>query len=207
MPVKDCQTKKLIIDTAMRVFFAEGRIYATTQEIADAAGVNRTLINYYFRSKKALFNQVVKKAIKEFVGNTDVILSSDMPFREKTERYIDDFMDKLMKYPYLESYLTLDIIQHRLKKKDIVFSGEGQPTPLKQFLKEIQKEMEDGNIPGTKPVHFMINMVSLLIYPHIMKPLQMKLLDINETEYQKILSERKQIILNILFPVEIQIHN
>jgi len=48
MPVIDCQTEKLILDTAMRVFFAEGRINATTQDIADTAGVNRTLINYYF---------------------------------------------------------------------------------------------------------------------------------------------------------------
>jgi AcrR family transcriptional regulator len=207
MPVKDCQTKKLIIETAMNVFFTEGRIYATTQEIADEAGVNRTLINYYFRSKKVLFNHVVRKAMKEFSHNSDLILSSNLSFREKTERFIDDFMDKLTKYPYLESYLTVDIIQQRLRKKQIALSGNGQSAPIEQFLGEIKREMEAGNIDGTKPVHFMLNMVSLLIYPQIMKPLQMKLLDLSETEYQAILNERKQIILNILFPEKLLIHN
>jgi TetR/AcrR family transcriptional regulator len=206
MPVKDCQTKELIVETAMNVFFTEGRIFATTQEIADTAGVNRTLINYYFRSKKVLFNHVVRRAMKEFTHNSDLILSSDLPLKEKTERFIDDFVDKLSRYPYLESYLTIDILQQRLKKTDITLSENRQPTPMKQFLNEIKKEMESGNIPETKPVHFMMNIVSMVIYPQIMKPLQMKLLDLSEEEYQIILSERKQIILDILFPEKI-IHN
>jgi TetR/AcrR family transcriptional regulator len=52
-----------------------------------------------------------------------------------------------------------------------------------------------------------MNIVSLVIYPQIMKPLQMKLLDLSEAEYQTILSERKQIILDILFPKKTPIHN
>jgi hypothetical protein len=34
----------------------------------------------------------------------------------------------------------------------------------------------------------------------IMKPLQMSVCNLNEKEYQEILNERKQIIMNILFP-------
>ncbi len=53
MAAKDTgsSTENLIKETAMRVFFKEGRFTATTQEIADAAGVNRTLLHYYFRSR------------------------------------------------------------------------------------------------------------------------------------------------------------
>ena len=104
MPVKDCQTKKLIIDTAMRIFFAEGRINATTQEIMDTAGVNRTLINYYFRSKKALIAVAVKKTQKEFKRNADLILSSTLPFRWKTENFIDDFLRNQYKYPFFNHF-------------------------------------------------------------------------------------------------------
>ncbi len=184
----------------MRVFFTEGRVYATTQDIADEAGVNRTLINYYFRSKKALFTTVIKTARKEFKGNSDFILSSDLPFREKTESFIDDFLNNLIKYPYLESLITVDIIQHRLKKSTSPKFNEKSPAPLKQYLKEIEIEMEEGRIPKSTPVHFMINMFSLMIYPLIMKPVQMNLLDLTETEYNKILKQRKLVIMDTLFP-------
>lgn len=116
MPVKDCQTKKLIIGTSVKVFFAEGRIYATTQEIADVERVNETFINYYFRSKKTLLANAIRTTRKEFIKNSDLILSSNLPFSEKTEKFIDIFMNNLLKYPYLESFVTADIIQRLLKK-------------------------------------------------------------------------------------------
>jgi AcrR family transcriptional regulator len=200
MPVIDCQTEKLILDTAMRVFFAEGRINATTQDIADAAGVNRTLINYYFRSKKALIATAVKKTQTEFMMNADLILSSTLPFRVKTEKFIDDFLKNQYKYPFLESFLMVEFTNQRLKKNGLTRFSKKQPAPVKQYLAEIKNEMNEGKIPKYNPSHFLINMFSLMIYPIIMKPVQMSMCKLNEKEYQEILNERKQIIINILFP-------
>jgi TetR/AcrR family transcriptional regulator len=200
MPVIDCQTEKLILDTAMKVFFAEGRINATTQDIADTAGVNRTLINYYFRSKKVLIATAVKKTQTEFMRNADQILSSALPFRVKTEKFIDDFLENQYKYPFLESFLMIEFTNQRLKKKASTVFSLKQPAAIKQYIAEIKNEMNEGSIPKYNPSHFLINMFSLIIYPVIMKPLQMSACDLNEKEYQEILNERKQIIMNILFP-------
>jgi AcrR family transcriptional regulator len=202
MPVKDCQTEKIILDTAAKVFFVEGRKHATTQEIADAAGVNRTLINYYFRSKNALFTALLQNFHKEFSESANAILSSNMPFREKTEKYMDDFLNRAMKYPYLEPFITLDIIQERfINKNDSGFQDE-QPAAIKQYLKEIENEMKTGKIPTGNPVHFMLNLLSLIIYPFITKPLQMKILNLNEEEYRIIMNERREIVLQTLFPYQ-----
>ena len=200
MPVIDCQTEKLILDTAMRVFFAEGRINATTQDIADTAGVNRTLINYYFRSKKALIAAAVKKTQTEFMRNADLILSSALPFRVKTEKFIDDFLRNQYKYPFLESFLMVEFANQRLKKNGSTRFSKKQPAPVKQYLIEIKNEMNEGSIPRYNPSHFLLNMFSLMIYPVIMKQVQMSMCKLNEKEYQEILDERKQIIINILFP-------
>jgi TetR/AcrR family transcriptional regulator len=200
MPVIDCQTEKLILDTAMRVFFTEGRINATTQDIADTAGVNRTLINYYFRSKKVLIATAVKKTQTEFMRNADLILSSNLPFRVKTENFIDDFLRNQYKYPFLESFLMVEFANQRLKKNGSTRFSKKQPAPVKQYVTEIKNEMNEGRIPKYNPSHFLINMFSLMIYPVIMKPVQMSMCNLNEKEYQDILNERKQIIMNILFP-------
>jgi len=63
MPVIDAQTEELIKETAMRIFFVEGRLHATTQVIAKEAGVNRGLIYYYFKGRDHLFEVVVKEAV------------------------------------------------------------------------------------------------------------------------------------------------
>jgi AcrR family transcriptional regulator len=63
MPVVDAHTEELIKETAMRIFFVEGRLHATTQVIAKEAGVNRGLIYYYFKGRDELFEVVFKEAI------------------------------------------------------------------------------------------------------------------------------------------------
>ncbi len=64
---------------------------------------------------------------------------------------------------------------------------------------DIEKEMELGNIEKMAPVQFILNMVSLLVFPSAIRPLFMENLMISDEDYDKIISERKEIIINILF--------
>src|SRR5690606_14377237 len=86
---KEDVTYELIVNTAKKLFFKEGKFNATTQEIADAAGVNRTLINYYFRSRNALFDLVLKEANEEEDRKREMIMLSDLPLKEKMEKFMD----------------------------------------------------------------------------------------------------------------------
>jgi len=201
MPVIDCQTEQHIIDAAMKLFFSEGRINATTQEIADAAGVNRTLINYYFRSKKALFNLVLKNADREHHKCCDDILLSPLSFREKTEAFVDYYIEKMFCYPYMEVFITFDIMQKRMKGNTSgIMPKEGGNDSMYLYMEEVRAEMDAGRIPKTSPEHFITNLFSIVIHPVIMKPLHMMILNVSDADYTKMLSERKQVIMNILFP-------
>src|SRR3954468_21018046 len=102
MAVKDKGTEQLIKDTAKRIFFSEGKLHATTQDIADAAGVNRTLLNYYFRSRDILFEQVATEARADMSALLDVVFVADLDFKEKIQQLINVFMDQAMQYPYRE---------------------------------------------------------------------------------------------------------
>jgi AcrR family transcriptional regulator len=198
MPVKDCQTEKRIHDAAMKIFFTEGRLNATTQEIADAAGVNRTLINYHYKSRDALFASILQNGINEIVGRNESVMLSDLPFREKTEKFIDNFMDSMERHPYLEPFLTLDIIQKRLANSPKMLHKE-QPPGFKRYIADIQEEINAGRINYKLPAHFLMNLLSLIVYPFITKPLQMSFLDVNEQQYDEMLKDRKQVILSTIF--------
>ena len=95
MAIRDTGTEQLIKDTAKRIFFSEGKFNATTQDIADAAGVARTVINYYFRSKDALFEQVFKEAMDDMKLRLEEVLLSKLSFKKKIIRFIDVFSTEL----------------------------------------------------------------------------------------------------------------
>lgn len=97
--------EELIKQTAKELFFSKGYLHATTQEIADAAGVNRALINYYFRSRDLLFETVYREAVDGLKQKLGEVINSNIPFKQKLENFIDVYMEELVKYPYRDHFL------------------------------------------------------------------------------------------------------
>lgn len=199
MAVKDSATEQQIKEAAKQLFFKQGRFKATTQEIADAAGVNRTLVNYYFRSRDVLFDQVLQGArdsMNERLRNP--AMDKTMPLRKKVEFLIDVMMDHALNYPYMDIYMITrmnDDVEH----KNGVLADMKKVEEVKQFLKDIETEMEKGTIEKMPPFQFFLNLLSLLSYPVIAQPLFKKVFNYSDRQYNQLLKERKEIILKTLF--------
>ncbi|WP_027385580.1 TetR/AcrR family transcriptional regulator [Chryseobacterium gregarium] len=190
---KKDQTQELIKETAKNLFFVKGKFNATTQEIADEAGVNRTLINYYFRSRDNLIQIIFDEAHRVEKEKSEIIMSSDLPFKAKISEFIKESLSTSLQYPYLETYIVSQINKGSCHKKDV------EEEELKRLYRDIEKEMELGNIEKMAPVQFLLNMVSLLVFPSAVRPLLLENLMITDKEFDTIISERKEIILNMLF--------
>ena len=139
-PKKEDATYELIVNTAKRLFFKEGKFHATTQEIADAAGVNRTLINYYFRSRDTLFELVLQKAIEEEEKRREMIVFSDLPVREKLEQFIDYHFEQAKEYPYREVYM---ITQMNNEGFCVTNDKKHIKRLTEKFYIELENEMKD----------------------------------------------------------------
>lgn len=190
---KKDQTQELIKETTKNLFFVKGKFDATTQEIADAAGVNRTLINYYFRSRDNLIQIIFDEAQKVEKEKSEIIMNSDLPFKEKIGQFIEGSLSTSLQYPYLETYIVSQINKGNCHKKDI------EEDELNKLYKDIESEMEKGTIEKMEPIQFVLNMISLLVFPSAIRPLLMENLMISSEEFDKIISVRKEIILNMLF--------
>lgn len=190
---KKDQTQELIKETAKNLFFVKGKFDATTQEIADEAGVNRTLINYYFRSRDNLIQIIFDEAQRVEQEKSKIIQNADLPFKVKISKFIEGSLSTSLQYPYLETYIVSQINKGNCHQREI------EEDVLDTLYKDIEKEMELGNIEKMAPVQFILNMVSLLVFPSAIRPLFMENLMISDEEYDKIISERKEIIINMLF--------
>jgi|SRR5690606_25284135 len=201
MSTKEDVTYRLIVDTAKTLFFKEGKFYATTQEIADAAGVNRTLINYYFRSRDALFDLVFMEAKRKQDKKQEIIITSELTVREKIEQFMDLFFEMAKEYPYLEMYLVNHINKHEICE---IKNSNHTKKMLKIFYVELEEEMNKGNLQKMEPVQFVLNLISMLSFPVSMRPLIQQGMDLTDKEYDKILSERKKVILQTIYKNENQ---
>lgn len=194
MPLKNTGTEQHIKDTAKRLLFAEGKLHATTQEIADAAGVNRTALHYYFRSRDLLIAAIFQDAMQDLSQRLAKCMTADLPFKAKTENIITVFLSDMMAYPYQETFLVTEI--NTLGKQLI---SNIQSEPVNAYLKEAANEMKKGTIEQMNPVHFLMNLFSLLSYPLIMAPLYQKLFQLSGKDFKALIAERGQLIIRLLF--------
>ena len=197
MGAEEAQTEKLIKEKAKTLFFQKGFLNATTQEIADEAGVNRALIHYYFRSREQMLEVLLDEALQEKKDRVRKILTSDFPFHEKIANYINAVVDYGLAYPYLDNFIISETARRPDKVK--LFCSKDKVKSSDLIQKELKIEIKNGNIAPISPEHFMINLISLCNYPLLARPVIQAIHGMTDTAYRKFLIERKRIIFRTIF--------
>ncbi len=200
MGIEEAQTEQLIKDKAKVLFFQKGYLKATTQEIADEAGVNRALIHYYFRSREQMLDILMNEALSEKKERIRAILLAEIPFREKIANYIEAIVDYGLTYPYLENFIISELA--RQPDKVIAFCSIDKLKSSDLIREGLEEEIRLKKIPPIEPEHFMVNLISLCNYPLLAKPILKTIHGMTDDAYRKFLIERKQIIYMTIFNEE-----
>lgn len=198
MATEQLQTEDLIKETAKRLFFQKGHIHATTQEIADEAGVNRALIHYYFRSRDLLFEKVLQETMTNMFAKIEGIFITNTSLRVKISQFIDAFLEENIDYPYLENFMITEMARNPEKLK--MFHPEERKAKIKGIVtRQLEEEIKAGLMPPIPIEHFMVNLMSLCNYPLVAKPVIQTVFGMNDADYRKFLLERKKIIYRSIF--------
>jgi TetR/AcrR family transcriptional regulator len=197
MGAEAVQTEKLIKQKAKILFFQKGFLNATTQEIADEAGVNRALIHYYFRSRELMLEALLDETLQEKRDRVRSVLTSDLPFREKIAHYIDTIVDYGLKYPYLDNFIISETARRPEKVK--LFCAKDRFRSSDLIREALGLEIRKGKIAPISAEHFMVNLISLCNYPLLAKSVIQTIHGLTDTAYRKFLLERKHIIFRTIF--------
>jgi TetR/AcrR family transcriptional regulator len=200
MAADEIQTENLIKQKAKILFFQKGFLNATTQEIADEAGVNRALIHYYFRSREQLLDLLLHETLKEKKEKIRKVLTSGIPFREKIANFIDMIVDYGLTYPYLDNFIISETA--RSPEKVEVFCSMDRVKSSDLIREELEQEIKNGKIAPITSEHFMINLSALCNYPLLAKAVLQTIHGMTDAAYRKFLLDRKQIIYRTIFNEE-----
>src|SRR5260221_8076178 len=76
-------TEEKIKVAARKVFLRKGFSATRTRDIAEEAGINLALLNYYFRSKQKLFEEVMREKIQTLLQTVIPVLNNQSTNLEK----------------------------------------------------------------------------------------------------------------------------
>ena len=108
------QTRTRILAAAIRQFSENGLAGARTEQIAEAAGVNKALLYYYFRSKEDLYSAAMETSAEGVHASSMAVLDIDASAGERFLRLVLNHFDRIHSNRVFKSLMQQEMIRlHR----------------------------------------------------------------------------------------------
>lgn len=188
----DKSTEEKIIAAARKLFTEKGYAATRTRDIAETAGINLALLNYYFRSKEKLFDIIMMENLHRFLGVINEIVNNEnTSLDKKLEALVANYIDLLTEQPNLPLFILTEIRRHPQKLiKNMGIKKILHGSVLMQQLAAQSKTQKS----RMHPLHILMNLMSLIIFPFISSPLITAVGDINNKEFNRLMMQRKKLI-------------
>jgi len=186
------ETENKIISSAEKLFFQKGKAGTSMQDIADDAGINRTLLNYYFRSKDQLFEAVFKNAMSSFVPNVAAMLHSEMNFEDYASAMIETIIDAMLENPQIPIFVLQELSSNPTRMPELMKEMGIDPIIA---IGKMEKDRKDGSAGGMDPRQLIMSILSLCIFPFAARPVITGILYQGDNDqYIEAMTQRKQIL-------------
>jgi len=191
-------TEEKILEAAKDVFVENGLSGARMQEIANKAGINKSLLHYYYRSKEKLFGTVFKFIFSKLSVKIFDIFESEDDFFTKLEKFVENYLNLLIKNPIIPMFILNELNKKGENTAVAILKSAG--ININKFEIMVQQEIEAGTIKeSTDPKKLIINILGLCIFPIIGRPLTQEIVfNGDKAGYDKYLSQRKDEIIEII---------
>jgi TetR/AcrR family transcriptional regulator len=194
----DGQTEQRILDAAHAVFLRHGTAGARMQDIAAAAGVNQALLHYYFRTKARLSEAVFHRAATQLLPSVIQVMASDEALERKVAHVVELELDHLSRAPYLPGYIISELTHHPERVRQLVSAIAGmtpediRPRVITKLRQQLKAAIRAGTIRPIEPEQFIVNLISLCIFPFAARPMLETLLGMNAQGFARFIERRRE---------------
>jgi TetR/AcrR family transcriptional regulator len=139
-------TRSRILEAAVREFSAYGLAGARTEQIAEAAGVNKALLYYYFSGKDALYSAALEAVAVGVQNASMAVLEADQSAGERFLQLVLNHFDRIHSNQWFQSLLQHEMIRlHRGEENALTPLAEKLFRPL--WIR-VQSVVEEGIAAG-----------------------------------------------------------
>lgn len=190
----DHSTEEKIKVAARTVFQQRGFAGAKTRDIAEAAGINLALLNYYFRSKRKLFELIMFEGLQQFMQSMSGVFDhQETTFEEKLEQIVDRYLNLFLKEPDLPLFMLSELRQglsseiiKRINFKGIVMNSA--------FARQYEEKQAKGEINDLPFLHFVVNLLGFCAFPFVASPVVRTIGQLDQNQFKSFMEERRKLI-------------
>ena len=191
MMENDKQTEEKIFEAATDVFIERGMDGARMQDIADHAGINKSLLHYYYRTKDHLFNAVFEKIAGQMFKKFAPVLDENLSLEDKLRFFFREHIAFMQKNPRLPLFILNEIHRNPERIRKLIQSIDINKlwTTLEAQHKE---ELKRYNITSENLPQFMTTVAGMSVFPFAAKPIIASIMEKMGYNFDEYIEERKE---------------
>lgn len=190
---KDASAEEKIKQAAKKLFTQKGFAETKTREIAEEAGINLALLNYYFRSKQRLYDIIMEENMSSFKqGLSDLFGDTKLDVYQKIEKLAIYYIDEFIANRDLPMFIVSTI--YGASNDSSVVKNDDVSASRKIFVNQIKELIAQKKIKPIHPAHILSNMMGLIIFPFVIGPLLKRRANINDHDFVELMKERKKLV-------------
>jgi TetR/AcrR family transcriptional regulator len=200
MTEKELLTEEKIAEAAREVFIEKGMDGARMQEIADKAGINKSLLHYYFRTKEKLFAFIFSKLIHRIGEKLGSLMEEGVSIENKVTGFVDLYIDILLKNPFLPNFILNEVTRNPEAIFEAFAAAKIDP---QKFFAPLENQLKTEGY-FIDPRDFVINTLSMVIFPIAARPILERIVFNGDKKAYKeyIVSRKKSIVEFVMFALE-----
>jgi len=178
---------------ARKVFHQKGYAGTRTRDIAEEAGINHAMVNYYFRSKEKLFQIVMIETMTYFFQGISAILNEETTsLEQKIEQVVAKYIDLLLEEPELPTFVFNEVRSNPepFIENSPIYKALQNSVLARQYAEAVAR----GEVSEPNLLQMVLNVISLVIFPFITQPILIALNKIDNDQYKALMLERKKLI-------------
>jgi AcrR family transcriptional regulator len=189
----DTTTETKILAAARTVFHKKGFTATRTRDIAKEADMNLALLNYYFKSKKKLYELIMFETLTSFFQAMGMVFNDGtFTLEKKIQLVAAKYIDVIIAEPEIPHFIVSEVRNHGAV---ILEKMQGAGMILQSnFIKQYREAVKSGKISEPNPLHFLMNMLGLIVFPFISSPLIKKIGKLSDRQFEKLMQDRKLLI-------------
>src|ERR1035438_3460126 len=135
------QARARILDAAVSEFSENGLAGARTEQIAEAAGVNKALLYYYFKSKDALYAAALESVAQRVVASSLAAMTSDRSAGEQVVHFALNHFDRIHSQQAFQKMMQQEMMRlHRGEENALTPIVEKVFRPMMMRLRDLFAE-------------------------------------------------------------------
>lgn len=199
----DLSTEEQIFEAAREVFHQKGFDGARMQEIADKAGINKSMLHYYYRSKDKLFEKVYQLSLMRALPQIVQKLNEDRPLEEKLRLFVTEYLKVIKANPHIPSFIIHELNTNPSRIQEFFIKQVSKK--IQPFIEQLRVAAEKGNITGDmKAEHVVANTMGLVIFPFIGKPILQIIFGLDENAFNGFIDERVEFLPDYIVDITLK---